>query len=111
LPASFDRVAAKLGEDWWLLLGQSRQVGLGASYVIAILGRQYGQRRWTRFESDAFKDRFGDYRVIPIWASDAMPTAFDRTAGIGGEIFDPNDDLDSQALRIANICSRKLEAV
>ena len=82
----------------------------GATYVIAILGRQYGQRRWTRFESDAFKDRFGDHRVIPIWASDALPTAFDTTAGIGGEVFDPDGDLDSQALRIANICARKLDA-
>lgn len=84
--------------------------GSGTSYVIAILGRQYGQRRWTRFESDAFKDLFGDNRVIPVWASDAMPSAFDRTAGIGGEVFDPDDNLDSQASRIAGICARKLEA-
>jgi hypothetical protein len=82
----------------------------GASYVIAILGRQYGQRRWTRFESDAFNGLFGDHRVIPIWAADAMPTAFDMTAGIGGETFDPDGDVDSQAARIANVCARKLDA-
>ncbi len=63
----------------------------GASYVIAILGRQYGQRRWTKFESDQFRGRFGDRRIIPIWAADAMPTAFDMTAGIGGGHFDQTE--------------------
>jgi hypothetical protein len=81
-----------------------------ASYVIAILGHQYGARRWTRFESDQFKGLFGDHRVIPIWAADAMPTAFDMTAGIGGARFDPDGDIDDQAREIADTCGRKLDA-
>jgi hypothetical protein len=81
-----------------------------AIFVIAILGRQYGQRRWTRFESDQFEALFGENRVIPIWASDAVPTAFDMAAGVGGSVFEPNDDIDPQAREIADLCGRKLEA-
>jgi hypothetical protein len=81
----------------------------GATYVIAILGRQYGQRRWTRFESDQFKALFGEKRVVPVWAEDAMPSAFDTTAGIGGATFDPNGDVDAQAREIADLCARKLD--
>jgi hypothetical protein len=44
-----------------------------ASYVIAILGRDYGERRWTRFESEQFKERFGENKVIPIWSKDTPP--------------------------------------
>lgn len=82
----------------------------GASYVIAILGRQYGQRRWTRFESGQFTGLFGERRVIPIWASDAIPSAFDMTSGIGGARFDPDGDIDDQARAIADVCGRKLES-
>ena len=77
--------------------------------MIAILGRQYGQRRWTRFESDQFKALFGEKRVTPSGAEDAMPSAFDRTAGIGGATFDPNGDVDAQAREIADLCALKLD--
>ena len=82
----------------------------GASYVIAILGRQYGQRRWTRFESEQFKELFGARRVIPIWVADAIPSAFDMTAGIGGARFDPDGSIDDQAKVIADVCGQKLDA-
>jgi hypothetical protein len=79
--------------------------------VIAILGRQYGQRRWTRFESEQFEELFGEHRVIPIWAKDAMPTAFDLTTDVGGATFDPASDLDSQARAVAELCGRKLDDI
>jgi hypothetical protein len=82
----------------------------GASYVIAILGPEYGQRRWTRFESDQFKERFGEHKVIPVWRRDALPTAFDVTANVGGAVYDVDGDLDVQAAETAALCSRKLEA-
>lgn len=80
-----------------------------ATYVIAILGRQYGQRRWTRFESEQFKGHFGENRVIPIWAKDAMPSTFDPTANIGGATFETEGDVDAQARSIADLCGRKLD--
>lgn len=80
-----------------------------AEYVVAIFGRDYGQRRWTRFESAAFEQRFGENRVIPVWSVNARPTAFDKTAEIGGLRYDPDGELGGQAKRIAEACSRKLD--
>jgi len=81
-----------------------------ASYVVAVLGPTYGERRWTRFESEQFEKRFGENRVIPIWSTEAKPTAFDVTADIGGKTFDPGGELDRQAAEIAELCARKLDA-
>ena len=81
----------------------------GATLVVAILGSQYGERRWTRFESDQFKTRFEAGRVIPIWSTVAPPSAFDRTRDIGALRYDPAGDLDEQAREIAKICSAKHE--
>jgi hypothetical protein len=80
-----------------------------ASYVIAVLGPEYGKKRWTRFESDQFEERFGENKVIPVWSTNAMPTAFDTTGDIGGVVFDPEGDLDRQAADIAELCARKLD--
>jgi hypothetical protein len=81
----------------------------GAQFIIAVLGREYGKRRWTIFESEQFKELFGENRVIPVWSKDAMPTAFDKTGDIGGATFDPAGDLDRQASEIAELCAKKLE--
>jgi hypothetical protein len=81
----------------------------GAVYIIAVLGREYGKRRWTIFESEQFEELFGENRVIPVWSKEAMPTAFDTTGAIGGTSFDPTGDLDRQASEIAELCARKLE--
>jgi hypothetical protein len=81
----------------------------GATFVIAILGQQYGERRWTRFESDQFKERFGEEKVIPIWSTAAPPTAFDRTRDIGGLTYDPAGDIDEQARALAKTCAGKHE--
>lgn len=50
--------------------------------VIAVLGRMYGEKRWTIFESDQFKKRFDDGHAIPIWDKDARPSRFDETRNI-----------------------------
>jgi hypothetical protein len=47
----------------------------GCRFVIAVLGPQYGERRWTIFESDHFKQRFGEGNVIPIWEKSSLPSA------------------------------------
>jgi hypothetical protein len=82
---------------------------LNSSYVIALLGREYGDRRWTRFESEQFEERFGENTVIPVWSKEARPTAFDVTRDIGGTTFDPAGDLDRQAPEIAELCARKMD--
>jgi hypothetical protein len=79
----------------------------GATLVIAILGPQYGERRWTRFESDQFKDGFSEGRVIPIWSNAAPSSAFDRTREIGGLKYDPAEDIDEQARALAKVCAKK----
>lgn len=81
----------------------------GATLVIAVLGPQYGERRWTRFESDQFKDKFSLGHVIPIWSTSAPPSAFDRTRDIGGLRYDPSRDPDDQARALAKICTQKHE--
>ncbi len=81
-----------------------------ASYVIAVLN-QYGKKRSTIFESEQFEELFGENRVIPVWSKHAMPTAFDTTGDIGGMTFDPEGDLDRQAVDVAELCARKLDAM
>lgn len=81
-----------------------------SAYVIVVLGPTYGERRWTRFESEQFKARFGQGRVIPIWSTKAPPTAFDTTANIGGRSFDPDGNLAEQATTLASLCEKKLRS-
>jgi hypothetical protein len=82
-----------------------------ATLVLAVLGPQYGDRRWTRFESEQFRQRFDEGRVIPVWSTQAPPTAFDRTRDIGGLQYDPSGDLDDQARKIAKVCAGKHEEI
>jgi hypothetical protein len=82
-----------------------------ATFVVAVLGPGYGNRRWTRFESEQFKSLFGERRVIPIWSKVAAPTAFDTTGEIGGAVFDPAGDVDREAAYIADLCARKLDGM
>lgn len=81
----------------------------GATLVVAILGPTYGERRWTRFESEQFKERFGEGRVIPVWSKDAPPSAFDAARDVGGLRYDPKADPDDEAKRIAEVLSKKHE--
>lgn len=67
-----------------------------ALYVVPLLSKNYSQRVWTRIESKAFKSRFGDNAVIPIWFSDAGDSMFDTSQEYGGITFDPSKDLSSQ---------------
>jgi len=92
------------------VLGAANQQGRACPLArrVAKIGRG-GQRRWTRFESEQFKELFGEHRVIPIWAVDAIQSAFDFTAGVGGARFDPDGDIEDQARSIAELCGRKLD--
>lgn len=70
-------------------------------YVVPLLSQHYPKKIWTKFESDNFKQRFGENSIIPIWFSDNSPSLFDESRRYGGMAFDPADDLQIQ---VANIC-------
>jgi hypothetical protein len=59
-----------------------------AEFVIAILGLEYPKRIWTKFESEQFRNRFGDGSVIPVWFSDVPQGRFDETTRVGGFTID-----------------------
>jgi hypothetical protein len=80
-----------------------------AKFVVAVLGPEYGEKRWTIFESERFKERFDQRQVIPIWARGAQPTAFDTTRDIGCLSFDPAADARDEARRIADVLARTYE--
>jgi hypothetical protein len=79
-----------------------------SKFVIALLSRAYPKKIWTKFESDNFKQRFGEGSVIPIWYDDAPPGMFDETRRVGGLSFNPQDDFAKQVKRIAEILAAKL---
>jgi hypothetical protein len=80
----------------------------GASYVIVVLGPKYGEKRWTRFESDQFENRIGLGKVIPILSTKVTLSAFDKIPDIGYLRFDPDKDLAEQAREAAQVCEKKL---
>jgi hypothetical protein len=76
-------------------------------FVIAVLGRMYGEKRWTIFESDQFKERFDDGHVIPIWDRNALPSRFDETRNIGYLTFDAAADPHDEAARLVEVIKEK----
>ncbi len=71
------------------MLGQNLEKYLGpiyeseAEYIITILSKEYPTRIWTKFESENFKSRFGEGKVIPIVMQGFQPSMFDETYKIG----------------------------
>ncbi len=80
-----------------------------AEFVVVLLSRDYPKKIWTKFESDQFKQRFGDNAIIPIWFSDTDTSLFDETRKYGGLSFNVTNDLDIEAENIVEIISKKLE--
>lgn len=80
-----------------------------SKFVVALLSKEYPKKIWTKFESDQFKQRFGENSVIPIWYADAAPGIFDESKRVGGMTFDPKGELAAQVQRIVETLSAKLE--
>ena len=55
-----------LGEDVEAYLGPIYESD--SRYVVAILGEQYGLKRWTLFESGRYGERIDAGKVLPIWS-------------------------------------------
>jgi len=80
-----------------------------SKFVVVLLSREYPKKIWAKFESEHFKQRFGDHSVIPIWYADTAPGLFDESRRVGGMTFDPAGDFDSQIQAIVASLSAKLE--
>jgi len=100
------RILAENLESYLLPVYQSE-----ARFVIPLLSKSYPERIWAKFESDAFKERFGEGAIIPVWFSDAPPGMFDKSRDYGGVSFDPEQPLDPQISTIAALAVSKLEEV
>lgn len=81
-----------------------------ARFVIALLSKEYPKKIWTKFESENFKERFGDNSVIPIWFTDAPPGMFDESTRVGGFIFDPTENAEKQVALITDSLVRRAGA-
>ena len=79
-----------------------------ATFVVCILGVDYPQRIWTKFESEQFKDRFSENSVIPIRMTDMNVGVFDQIAKVGRIDFDVNGDFDKQVMAACDTISLKL---
>lgn len=80
-----------------------------ASFVLCILGAEYPNRIWTRFESQQFRARFGAESVIPIWFKGEGPSAFDETQKIGGFFFDRAESLAEQVDYLGQLLQQKIQ--
>ncbi|MDO9310508.1 MAG: TIR domain-containing protein, partial [Nitrosomonas sp.] len=98
------RILAENVEDYLAPIYKSE-----AAFVIVLLGREYPKRIWAKFESDQFKDRFGEKAVIPVWFSDVPPGMFDETSKVGGITFDVSLSKDQEIDQIGGMLCRKLE--
>lgn len=80
-----------------------------AEFVVVIMGREYPQRIWTKFESTQFNDKFGENRVIPIWFADIDYSAFDQTRKVGGMTINRSGEISPQIEKIVQAISEKIE--
>lgn len=82
---------------------------LETRYVVAFLSEHYPTRIWTKIESDAFRERFGE-GVISIRYRDTRPGFFSEEQKYGSLSFDATGDTSSQLDYIADtICKRLVE--
>jgi hypothetical protein len=97
------RILAENVEDYLAPIYKSE-----AYYVIVLLSKDYPKKIWTKFESDNFKERFGDRSIIPVWYTDNYPGLFDETQKLGGLSFNPEEEVLAQAEEIAKVLKQKL---
>lgn len=79
-----------------------------ASFVVCILGQDYPNRIWTRFESQQFRSRFGAESVVPVWFKDEGPSAFDDSQKVGGFFLDRSADLKDQIDYLGELLQQKI---
>lgn len=103
----FDEQALILGTDVETYLAPIYQSE--ASFIVPVMGSDYPDRLWTKFESRQFADRFGEKAVIPVWFKDVAYGAFDVSRAHGGFHVDRAEPLEPQIEHIAEKLSEKLK--
>lgn len=78
-----------------------------ATYILPLISDSYPNRIWTKFESDQFKQRFGQDSVIPILVNGFTPTQFDPTSRTGFLVM-RSDDIEGELDRIINLLGGKI---
>jgi hypothetical protein len=79
-----------------------------ATFVVALLSKDYAERIWTSFEAANFKERFKTGSVIPIRFSDTPEGMFSNSKSISGLSFDINKDVATQITSICDDLEKKL---
>lgn len=79
-----------------------------AKYVVPLLSQHFPRKIWTKFESDSFRQRFGENSIIPIWYSDTIPGMFDESQKYGGITFNVEENINTQA---ESICKSLIEKI
>ncbi|HEX3730669.1 MAG TPA: TIR domain-containing protein, partial [Opitutaceae bacterium] len=82
-----------------------------ASFILVLLSPYYPQRVWTKFESEAFKDRIKDGAVIPIWLSEPNTLPSSETMRIGSMRLQRKRDMTPQIKELCRSLGRKILTV
>lgn len=99
------RILAENVEDYLAPIYRSE-----AEYVVVLLSTHYPKKIWTKFESEQFKTRFGENKIIPIWYSDTDISIFDETRKYGGYQFDVTPEcFEAEADEIVELIAKKIE--
>ena len=98
------RILAENVEDYLAPIYNSE-----AEYVVVLISKNYPKKIWTKFESEQFKQRFGDNSVIPIWFSNTDTSLFDESRKYGGITYNVENEIKIETDKIVNILSKKLE--
>lgn len=83
-----DRIAAESVEEYLRPIYESE-----ATFIVAVMGRDYPDRVWTKFESKAFESRLGSGVVIPVWFEGVDYGVFDKSRQVGGFSIDREADV------------------
>ena len=97
------RILAEDVEQYLLPIYQTE-----AQFIIILLSKDYPKRIWTKIESDAFKQRFIDGSVIPIWLDDTGHSLFDESQKRGGITLDKNNDINMEVNLAVDVLLKKL---
>jgi hypothetical protein len=98
------RIIAKSVEEYLAPIYRSE-----ANYVIPILSTSYPNRIWTKFESDQFRERFGENAVVAVRFRNTLPGFFSDEQRYGSLSFDPDGDYEQQLNDIADVLCKRLE--